>query len=164
MWRPRVSGPRAELTERELHVTCQIELDDAVGEAVDGPHVFVSAHQHAVRRDPRPLLEELPVGIEHLDAAVAAIGHEDARRRSADGNAMRRVELPGTRAAASPLQQRLAGLVELHHARVAVSVRDEERAVRQPVDHRRTTEPREVVVLAELVEHAEGLYELLTVV
>ena len=35
MRRPRVSGPRAELTERELHVACEIELDDAVGEAVD---------------------------------------------------------------------------------------------------------------------------------
>src|SRR6185436_2333057 len=101
---PRIPWPRAELSERELHVTREIELDDAIGEAVHRPHVLVGAHQHAVRRDARPLLEELAVGIEHLDAAVAAIGYEYARRRSADRDPMRRVELSRAGASAAPLQ------------------------------------------------------------
>src|SRR5580765_4850892 len=137
---PRIPGPRAELPERELDVTREIELDDAVGEAIDSPHMLVGAHQHAVRRDARPLLEELAVDIEHLNTAVASIGDEDARRRAADSNAVRCVELARPGASASPLQERLAALVELHDASVAVPVGDEKGAIRQPVDHRRTPE------------------------
>src|SRR5262245_2367145 len=103
MRRPGVSRPRAELTERELHVTGQIELDDSIGEAVDRPHVLVRAHQHAVRRDTRPLLEEFTVGVEHLDTAVSPIRDEYARRRTADGDAVRGVELTRASALAPPL-------------------------------------------------------------
>src|SRR5438876_11489602 len=122
MRRPRVPGPCPELPERELHVSGQVEFDDPVGEASESPYMLVCAHQHAVRRDAGPLLEELAVDVEHLDAFVSAIGDEDARRRAADGDAVRCIELARPSTSAPPLQERLAGLVELHDAGVAVAV------------------------------------------
>ena len=144
-------------------MTREVELDDPVGEAVHRPHMLVRAHQHAVRGNAGHSSRNLPFT---SNTWMRRFPRSETKTRggAADRYAVRRVELTGSRPSAPPFQERLSRLVEFHDARVSVAVRHEERAVRQPVDHRRTTEAREVVVLAEFIQHAERLHELLAVV
>ena len=114
-----------------------------------------------------PVVEELPVLVEHLDAVVVAIVDEHAAAHRIDGHAVHVVHVAGTRlvrriALDAPLHQELPVLVELRDARAGVAVGDEERAVGQPVDERRPVEVRRVRALH--LRRADRLHELLAVV
>src|SRR5712691_10900643 len=145
---PGISGPGAELPERELQVSQEVVFDHSLGNRVVGPDVLVRAHDHGVRRDVRPLVEELAVLVKHLNAPVRSIGNKDVVVSAAHGDSVRGVELTRGRALAPPLQQNLSVLVELHDALIAVAVGDEEALVRQPVDECRATKMLGVVVVA----------------
>src|SRR6185295_13021441 len=81
-----------------------------------------------------PLLEELAVLIEDLNAAVAAIADEQTSARI-ERERVRHVELPRARAGRAELLDELAVLVELEHAAAAaVSLSDEDVAVRCECD------------------------------
>src|ERR1700676_5301979 len=79
------------------------------------------------------LPQDLAVGIEYLDASIAAIRHVDIAL-GVGRDAVRRIELSGP---ASRLTKRLhpvAVLVELGHARIDVAVADEDIPLRVPGD------------------------------
>src|SRR4029077_18598212 len=117
---------------------------------------------------------ELPVLVEHLEAPVSAVDDEEAAV-VADLDAVDRVELIRPRVLrilrrGAPVNQELAALVELRDTRAAVAVTDEEGAIGQPRDVRRTVEqpaavasalslcsPRlhQLPVVGELVNHVE---------
>src|SRR4029450_11757480 len=65
-----------------------------------------------------PLGDELPLLVEDLDAAVAAIRNEKASLRIED-EAVRRLELARSRSLLAPRLDELSFLVELDDARVA---------------------------------------------
>src|SRR6267142_5630244 len=91
-----------------------------------GLRVGAIEHPRAIEEDAArppelpPLGEELPLLVEHLDARVAAIGHEQPSLRI-EHEAVRRVELALTRSLPAPLLDVLPVAVELDDARVAVA-------------------------------------------
>src|SRR5437762_2913884 len=58
---PGISGPRAELPERELQVSQEVVFHHPLGNRVVRPDMFVGAHDHGMRRHIGPLVEELAV-------------------------------------------------------------------------------------------------------
>src|SRR6185503_3041090 len=62
-----------------------------------------------------PLIDELPILIEYLDAAVAAVRDENAAAR-VDRDAVRRIEFTWSRSTLAPRLDELAVLRELHDA------------------------------------------------
>ena len=86
---------------------------------------------------------DVQVVVEDLDARVAAIADVDVSLRI-HRHRVRQVELPGLVAARARLLDEPAVLVELHDARVAVAVGDEDVAGRVPADVGR---PAEHIVL-----------------
>src|SRR5436309_170795 len=110
----------------------QIVFEEFVDRSRKGPQIIVGAHADRVGlMNVRPDVEELAVLVEDLNAVVGAIGDVDAPVAiGSDG--VGSVELSWSGSGRSPCHQVLSVLVELHNARVAVTVADEERAVRQP--------------------------------
>src|SRR4030095_4183145 len=138
--------------------------------AIGGPQEAIARDdEHVDVRDPSltkaPLVEILPVLVEHLHTAVAAIVDEHATRLRIDRDPVNVVEVAGTllggRAALAPRHQVLAVLVELHDARILIPVGYEERAVRQPRHERRAKEV--LVVGARHVRLTKRLQDLLPV-
>ncbi len=92
-----------------------------------------------VRHVDRELPLKVAVRVEHLDAAVAAVGDVDVAAVVA-GDRMQNVELSLPRPALAPRFHPASGLVDLHDARVVVAVGDEDVAVRVPRDVGRAIE------------------------
>src|SRR6185503_3031692 len=126
-----VDAPLAALTVAErpprVHeVAIGVEADELVRPLVGGPQHAVSAHGDAVNVRRRtytriPLVQELAVFIEHLDAAVVAVVDVYAARGRVDRDAVHAVEVAGAPFVRlgpllSPLQQLLAVHVVLDHA------------------------------------------------
>ena len=107
-----------------------------------------------------PRLEVVPLLVEDLHAAVAAVADEEASLR-VHGERVRVAELPVRRARASPLQEEGAVGRELHDAVVAarvVPVRHEDAAVGRDEDVRRLVEVvRAVPRHALLAQHHQDL-------
>ena len=81
----------------------------------------------------------LPFAIEDLDAVVFAVAHVDRALRI-DRDRVRRVELARLGPLLAPVEQVLAVLRELHHARVPVAVGNVEIAVLRERDVGRAVE------------------------
>ena len=79
------------------------------------------------------LAQQSSIGIENLDAPIAAIGHIDVALRIGS-DAVRRVELAGAAAGRAPLLHPVAILVEFGDARIDVAITDEDVALRVPGD------------------------------
>ena len=103
----------------------------------------------------------LAVSVEDLNALIAAIGHVDATA-AVGFDPVQSAELPVLLAARAPRLDELAGLVEFHHARVAKTVRDQNRSVGQPREILRLAEM--LLVVAGHVLFAERHHQLLPVV
>src|SRR5215472_3504180 len=87
----------------------------------------------------RDLAFELPLGIEDLDAPVAAVRHVDVAL-GVGRDAVRRIELAELAAALAPLLRPAAVFIVLGHARIGVPVADEDVALRAPGDVGRLAE------------------------
>jgi hypothetical protein len=114
--------------------------------AVADPEVLVARHVDVIGEPGVPLVQVLAVLVEYLHAVIRAIGHVDPAL-GINGDAVHGVEVARTRLLARfaplpPFEQVLAIGVELDDAGVDVAVADEEVAVRQPRDVRRTAELR----------------------
>src|SRR2546425_10383665 len=70
------------------------------------------------------LAEELSIGVEDLDAPVAAVGDVDVVAR-VDGDAVRQVELAGLIAGFAPGFKPVAVLIDFCNSRIDIAVRDE---------------------------------------
>src|ERR1700677_3483388 len=99
------------------------------GRGITHPHVD-GGWQRYVYGD---LPQICSIGIENLDAPVAAIGHVDVALRIGR-DAVRRIELAGAAAGSAPLFHPVAILVELGDARVNIAIADEDVALRVPGD------------------------------
>src|SRR3989442_714344 len=159
---PECARERSVSSPRIQQFPVQIVFQKLVADAVGNPQILVGRHLDVIRLpDVRPHVEELPIFVEHLDAAVCSIGDIDAPVL-VDRHRVYRVELAGAGAGCSPRQEELSIPVELDDARVRVSVGDEEGAVGKPGDVRGPTEM--LVVIAGNACHAQGHQELLSVV
>jgi len=99
-----------------------------------------------------PFVEILAVFIEDLDAVIVPIVHENVAGLLVNGDTMHVAEIAGTsverfviassaRAAFNaPLHEEFSVLVKLGDAGSRVAIGDEESAIREPVDIRRTIE------------------------
>src|SRR5260370_1210955 len=134
---PQGSGPIALAAPGIEIAPVDIELDDLGRTAVCDPDAAVGGHVQELRSrrlSGAPLIEELAVFIEDLDAMIGAIGHEDAVGLRVENHAMHVFENSGARIVRrirrlAKGHQELAVLVKLHHARIAVSVGDTHRPV-----------------------------------
>src|SRR4029077_18577380 len=86
-----------------------------------------------------PFIEIFAVFVEDLNAMVAAIVDEDVARLRVDSDAVHVIEVAGAlvvgrRALLSPIEEELAVLIELGHARSVIAIGDKKAAVRQPDD------------------------------
>src|SRR5687767_11130304 len=118
-------------------VAVQIVLEDAMRAAVGHPKELVGADEVRIRQRSHTggeHVQELAVLVEDLEAAMCAVDHEQPAVIT-DGDAVNGVELVGSGSRGipgwtAPVHQELAIAIELGHARAAVSVGDEEGAVR----------------------------------
>ena len=140
MHAPECARERPVSSPRIQQFPVQIVFQKLVADAVGNPQILVGRHLDVIRLpDVRPHVEKLPIFVEHLDAAVCSIGNIDAPVL-VDRHRVHRVELAGAGARCSPRQEELSIPVELDHARVRVSVADEEGAVGKPRDVRGAAE------------------------
>src|SRR5260370_3556550 len=145
-----LAGLLAGLAEDAENFSVEAEFVDAAGESVGGEKNLIGAGGDAEspRRAGRhgagcgsgliaysgagfggsgnvdgDLAEEFPVGVEDLDAAIAAIGDVDIVLR-VDGDAVRRVELAGLVAGLAPGLEPVAVLIGFADARIDVAIAD----------------------------------------
>src|SRR5262245_8437650 len=109
----------------------QVKFQDAIGGAREYPDglVFRGEHMNDAAYVP-PLIEIVSVFVEDLDTPVVAIGDVDVTL-SVDGHAVRHLELARTGTVGPPCHHVLAVLVELHNARVEISIGHEGGSVRK---------------------------------
>ena len=152
-------------------MSIEIVLQHLRGSAVEGP-------QRAVRADVEqmdvgrvlagtPFVKIFAVFIEHLNAMVAAVVHEDAARLRIDGDAVHVVHVARAlvvrrRSFLSPIEKEFAVLVEFRDARSVVAVGHKHGAVGKPRQKRRAVEVR--AVRAGHFGRADGLHQLFPVV
>ena len=101
-------------------MSLEVVFDHFVGTAIERPKVTIGGHQDDVyiRRwiAHSPLVQELAVGIEHLNAVVIAVVDEDSFAREVDAEPMHAIEISRTRlvrrsALSAPVHDELAVLV-----------------------------------------------------
>ena len=112
----------ARLPKSSEDLAVLIEFDNAIVAAIAHPDVLIGRNDKTVRiPNASPLLKEITVGIEDLDALVFPIAHINAAF-FVDCHRMRKVELARARSVPPPSLDVIAGPVELHHTRIAVAV------------------------------------------
>ena len=139
--------------------------------AVEGPQSAIGAdvdqvHVGRLVADV-PFVEVFAIFVEDLNAVVAAVVDEAVLGLRVDGDAVDVIEVTGAlvvrrRAFHSPIEQELAVLIELGHARSVIAIGDEEGAVGQPDDIGGAIEVRAVGAFNG--GRADGLNELLAIV
>src|SRR5882672_10127671 len=155
----------------------QIVLDHFVGGAIKGPEGVSGSDVEQVKTGRRsvnlPFVEILAVFIEDLDAVIVPIVHENVAGLLVNGDTMHVAEIAGTsverfviassaRAAFNaPLHEEFSVLVKLGDAGSRVAIGDEESAIREPVDIRRTIEM--IGVFAGNFRRSDCLQELAAV-
>src|SRR5438270_162872 len=167
---PQSAGPVSLAAPGIKIVAIDIELDDLGGGPVRDPDAAVGGHVKELRSRGfagAPLIEELAIFVENLDAMVGPVGYEDAVSLRIEDHAVHILEDAWPRVVRrigrlAEGHQEFAVFVELHDARIAVAIGDEDGPVRQPVDKGRTIEM--LFVVARLIGRAERLDQLLAVV
>src|SRR5438105_2077048 len=96
-----------------------------------------------------PLVQVFSVFIEYLDSMIGTIVHKNAPGLRIDGNAMNIIHVAWPRFIRritfhSPVEKKLAVLIELRDTRSVISIGHKHRAVRKPCQKRRTVEVRTV--------------------
>src|SRR6516165_1775157 len=104
---------------------------------------MIRAEHQAVGMAKLPLLQILPICIEDLNAGIVSIANID--QIAVDHDGVRQVELSRTVALHSPAEQRVAILIELHHPRIAVTIRDVYVSFAVPRDISRLIEMQDVI-------------------
>ena len=118
------------------HLAVHVELHDLAGVAVGKPDAAAVDDEAAGRAEQRSFLHVVAVGVENLDALVAAVGDVD-EAVGVERDRMRQVEFAGAAAALAPALQVVAVAVEAQHAvfsLAAVALRDVDVAVRRDGD------------------------------
>src|SRR5258706_9981567 len=96
------------------NASCEPRILFGVRLGIGHVHVVVPVDVDAARpAELFPLIEEASILIEDLNAAVAAVGHEDSPARI-DRDAVRSIEFTGSRSPLTPRFDELAVLRELH--------------------------------------------------
>src|SRR5882762_9118428 len=156
MYTPEVAGTGTHAAPGVKQMALQVVLDHFVGGAIKGPEGVSGSDVEQVKTGRRsvnlPFVEILAVFIEDLDAVIVPIVHENVAGLLVNGDTMHVAEIAGTsverfviassaRAAFNaPLHEEFSVLVKLGDARSRVAIGDEESAIREPVDIRRTIE------------------------
>ena len=151
--------------EHCFNVAPKVEFHELLVVAVVAPEMLIAAHRKRVAVAAWPFVEKDAVLVEHLDAPVEAVRHIDAAIVAhGDSVGHRELSIALARLQRPPPEQRRPILVELHDSTVRIAVADEERTIREPVDHRRSIEVLQVVVGSEDAHLAEREHLRLAVV